>query len=200
MILFMVGLLLGAGLLKYDMKREARLQQQIADKVLRFHVLANSDSAEDQAVKLKVRDAVGEYLSTYLSEATSKEESKNIISNHMEEIVQVAENVIGEEGYDYNVSAQILWTDFPKKTYGSYSFPKGEYEALQICLGEAKGHNWWCVLYPNMCFYGSMYEVVEEEAKEELKSVLNAEEYKEIIDEGDYKIRLKFLELFEGRD
>lgn len=82
---------------------------------------------------------------------------------------------------------------FPGKTYGDYTFPEGNYEALEITLGDGAGHNWWCVLYPNMCFRGSVYEVVEDEAKENLKEVLTPDEYESIFDSGKYEIKLKSL-------
>ena len=94
------------------------------------------------------------------------------------------------------MSARITKTNFPEKTYGNYTFPKGKYEALQIVIGEGNGQNWWCVLYPNMCFSGSVFEVVEEQAKESLKEVLNAWEYADVFDSGNVQIRFKFLEYF----
>ena len=173
------------------------LQPAIASKILRFHVLANSDAEADQAVKEEVRDAVGIYLQPYLEEAKSLRETKEIVGENMAGIIQVAENTLAENGYDYTVSAKITRCDFPEKTYGSYTFPKGEYEALQIVIGEGEGQNWWCVLYPNMCFRGSVFEVVEEEAEEALKEVLSPWEYAKVFDSGKVKVRFKFLEFFE---
>ena len=172
------------------------LQPSIASKILRFHVLANSDSAEDQAVKEKVRDAVGIYLQPLLTDAENLEETKQIVGEHMEHIVMVAEDTLQENGYDYSVSARITNADFPEKTYGAYTFPKGEYEALQIVIGEGAGQNWWCVLYPNMCFRGSVFEVIEEEAGEALREVLSPWEYADVFDSGEVQLRFKFLEFF----
>lgn len=173
------------------------LQPSIASKILRFHVLANSDSVEDQAVKEQVRDAVGTYLKPFLQEANSLEETKDIIHAHLEEVVAVSEQTLQEQGYSYAVQAAIKEITFPKKTYGAYTFPQGEYEALQIVIGEGKGQNWWCVLYPNMCFRGSVFEVVEEEAGEALQEVLNPWEYAEVFDSGEVELRFKFLEFFQ---
>lgn len=172
------------------------LQPSIASKILRFHVLANSDSEEDQKVKEKVRDAVGTYLKPHLAEAKSIEDTREIVKAHMDEIIEVSKQTLNENGYDYDVCARITYTDFPEKTYGSYTFPKGNYEALQIVIGEGEGKNWWCVLYPNMCFKGTVYEVVEEDAEEELREVLSAWEYADVFDSGDVKLRLKALEYF----
>ncbi|MBQ8519389.1 MAG: stage II sporulation protein R [Agathobacter sp.] len=172
------------------------LQPSIASKILRFHVLANSNSNEDQEVKEKVRDAVGSYLQPLLEEAESLEETKQIVGKNIRDIIIVAENTLTENGYDYEVTARITRTDFPEKSYGAYTFPKGEYEALQIVIGEGEGQNWWCVLYPNMCFRGSVFEVVEEEAGEALREVLSPWEYADVFDSGEVKVRFKFLEFF----
>lgn len=172
------------------------LQPSIASKILRFHVLANSDSNEDQAVKVKVRDAVGIYLQPLLEEAETLDETKQIVGKNIRNVIRVAENTLAENGYDYKVTAHITRTDFPEKTYGSYTFPKGEYEALQIIIGEGEGQNWWCVLYPNMCFRGSVFEVIEDEAGEALREVLSPWEYADVFDSDKVQVRFKFLEFF----
>lgn len=172
------------------------LQPSIASKILRFHVLANSDSIKDQEVKEKVRDAVGTYLKPFLEESDNIDKTREIVNAHMEEIVEVSKETLKENGYDYEVEASVTHTDFPEKTYGSYTFPKGNYEALEIIIGEGAGKNWWCVLYPNMCFKGTVYEVVEDEAKEELREVLSAWEYADVFDSGNVQLRLKVLEYF----
>lgn len=172
------------------------LQPSIASKILRFHVLANSNMEGDQEVKKCVRDAVGIYLKPLLEDAEDLEDTKQIVDENMEHIIEVAERTLQEHGYDYSVSACITRTDFPEKTYGMYTFPAGEYEALQIVLGEGEGQNWWCVLYPNMCFRGSVFEVVEEEAEAALKEVLSPWEYADVFDSGKVQLRFKFLEFF----
>lgn len=168
------------------------LQQGISEKILRFHVLANSDSGEDQALKLKVRDAVGTYLAKPLAEAESLEESEAIVEENIPEIEQVAGNVVQEEGYDYTVDASLESCMFPEKTYGEYTFPAGEYQALRLVIGEGGGHNWWCVMYPNLCFSGSMYQV-DEQSGEKLQAELTNEEYAAVLQSGDYKVRFKIL-------
>jgi stage II sporulation protein R len=175
------------------------LQPSIASKVLRFHVLANSDAACDQAVKEEVRDAVGIYLQPLLKEADNLEETKRIVDENLEEIIATARDTLEKNGYDYKVTAQVARIDFPEKTYGAFSFPKGEYEALQIVIGEGKGQNWWCVLYPNMCFKGTVFEVVEEDAEEALREVLSPWEYADVFDSGKVEFRFKFLEYFTER-
>lgn len=175
------------------------LQPSIASKILRFHVLANSDSVEDQAVKLEVRDAVGTYLKPYLKDVKNLKETKAVVEQQQDEIIAVAEETLREHGYAYSVQARLVTTEFPVKTYGDYTFPKGEYEALQIVLGKGEGHNWWCVLYPNMCFKGSVYEVVEQDASEELKEILSPLEYADVFDSGKVRVDFKFLEYFRER-
>ena len=172
------------------------LQPGIADKILRFHVLATSDSKEDQEVKKKVRDAVGAMMEPKLAESRNLEETEAIVQRSMENIVEVATEPLEENGYPYGASARLANVEFPVKSYGAYTFPAGEYEALQVTLGEGEGHNWWCVLYPNMCFRGSVYEVPSDEAKHALREVLTPEEYEDIFRHGKYQIRFKFLEYF----
>lgn len=174
-------------------------QEEIADKILRFHILANSDSARDQEVKEKVRDEVGQYMAQYLKDAADLAQTREIVDAHMDGIVREADLVLEREGCAYRASARRAKVEFPIKTYGDYTFPAGEYEALEITLGEGAGHNWWCVLYPNMCFRGSVYEIVTEDAKEALREVLSPEEYAKVFSSGDYEIRFRFLEFFRGK-
>ncbi len=188
--------LLMAGAFLYGKSRPDPLQPAIAEKILRFHVLANSDSGEDQRVKEQVRDAVGALLEPELKEAENLEESRAVIEKNLEAITAEAEDTLRENGFDYPVRACLAHTYFPEKTYGDYTFPEGEYEALEVVLGEGKGHNWWCVLYPNLCFRGSVFEIVSEDAGEVLREVLTPEEYEDVFDSGNFRIRFKFLEYF----
>lgn len=144
--------------------KNQRVQGQIAGKVLRFHVLANSDTVEDQNLKLAVRDAVGSQMAELLSDVQDRAACEQVVEAHLPEITETAQAVVREAGYGYEVHAAIEETDFPSKTYGKFTFPAGKYEALRVVIGEGAGHNWWCVMYPNMCFEGSMYEVVDESA------------------------------------
>ena len=139
---------LGCGILY---TRQARLQQTISDKVLRFHVLANSDSEADQNLKLAVRDAVGSFMQEKLTAVENLEECELVVRQSLGEIEEAAAETIAENGYDYDVTAELEHTSFPVKNYGSYTFPAGDYEALRIVIGEGNGHNWWCVLFPVLC-------------------------------------------------
>lgn len=176
--------------------REDSLQQSIASKILRFHVLANSDSEADQELKLMVRDAVGELMEPKLKEVSDIEDTKQIVEQSIPEIVATAKQTLSEHGCEEEVTAELTSTHFPVKSYGSYTFPEGEYEALEVVIGNGRGHNWWCVLYPNMCFRDSVYEIVDDEAGEALKKVLDTEEYEDIFESGNYEVRWKLLDYF----
>lgn len=169
------------------------MQQKLADKVLRFHVLANSDSEADQQLKYQVRDVVGCYLQKELGTADSREESEQLITGQLEQIQEIAEETVKENGYSYSVRAELEETAFPVKSYGSFTFPSGIYEALRVVIGEGEGHNWWCVLYPNLCFEGSLYEISEEKDAEILREVLSEEELQAVLKSGNYKIQCKYF-------
>ena len=130
------------------------VQKALAKDVFRFHVLANSDSDEDQDVKLKVRDAVIAYMDGEMSgtESNSADDTKRWAADHLDDIEAVADQILEQEGYSYHASAEVVCDYFPEKTYGDITFPAGYYEALRVNLGKAEGHNWWCVLYPGLCF------------------------------------------------
>jgi stage II sporulation protein R len=171
------------------------LQQSIATKILRFHILANSDSEADQELKLIVRDAVGEMLEKKLEGVSDLSQTEKIVTDNLSKIEKTAEKTMAENGYDYDAKATLARVEFPEKSYGAYTFPAGEYEALEVTLGAGEGHNWWCVLYPNMCFSGSVYEVTDD-ADEELREVLSEEEYDDVFRSDSKQIRFKFLEYF----
>ena len=177
------------GKLQYDYS----LQSSIAEKVIRFHVLANSDSDIDQEIKLKVRDDVGAYMEQLLSESESIEETRRIIRENLTEITEVANQSLMEQEAGYRATASLTYSEFPEKEYEGLTFPEGEYEALTITLGKGEGHNWWCVMYPNPCFSNSLYRYNGKEWKRFKKS-LTAKEYRKIMESGNYTIRLKFLE------
>lgn len=121
------------------------------DKLIRLHVLANSDSEEDQALKLKVRDAVLAYTEDIVSGCKDVTQAKAAIENSKNEIQKVCEKTVGDEGYDYLVSIQLGMEKYPEKSYGSVTLPSGDYYSVRVMIGEAEGHNWWCVLFPPLC-------------------------------------------------
>lgn len=173
----------------------ASIQQSIAEKILRFHVIANSDRPEDQALKLKVRDRVLQYMEPLLKDSKDQKESEQIIEAHLPQIEEQAKLELQEQGSAASVSVSIQNRYFPVKEYGDLVFPEGEYEALCIEIGASEGKNWWCVLYPKLCFVDSLYAVVPDESKEELKTLLTQEEYEAVL-QSDEKIvvKSKFVE------
>jgi len=175
-----------------DQKIQAT-QEHLASEVLRFHVLANSDSDDDQALKLKVKSGIIEYMQEQLPESNSVRETKEWAQANQQEITETAENIIQEEGYDYPVSVAVTNCYFPDKKYGDVIFPAGQYEALRVEIGEAKGRNWWCVLYPNLCFIDATTAVVSEEGKEDLQEVLEEEEYEMVTATSEFKIKWYFF-------
>lgn len=185
----MVGVLIGiliTGLIVNAKKSE--MQGELAEQVFRFHVLANSDSGEDQALKMKVKEAIIAYMKQELPESDSVETTKKWARENLVQIEQVAAEIIAEEGYEYSVKAEVTICDFPYKSYGDITFPAGEYEALRIEIGQAKGQNWWCVLYPNLCFIDAVHAVVPEKGKNELKEVLEEDTYEMVTTTTRFKI------------
>lgn len=174
------------------------MQKEIAEKIIRFHVRANSDSEEDQALKLLVKDRVVAYLSDAMKSSDSKSDSISYIESHIEEIENIASDVITEEGYSYEVSAYMTNEFFPTKSYGDVTIPCGNYDAFRIDIGANAGKNWWCVLYPPLCFVQGSYGVATDETKMLLKNVLDEDEFEYISSAGssDIGFDFKFLSLF----
>ena len=175
------------------------MQKDIAAKIIRFHVRANSDSEEDQQLKLLVKDAVVSYLSEEMKASNSKEDSTAYIEAHIEDIEAVALETIRAQGYDYTVSAYITTEYFPTKSYGDVTIPCGEYDAFRIDIGENAGKNWWCILYPPLCFVEGSYGVATDESKMLLKNILDEDEFDYIsgYSSEDIGFSFKFLSLFE---
>ena len=185
------------GLNTYKKSESYRTQKEIADNIIRFHVRANSDSDADQALKLKVKDAVVTYLQRELSDAAGIDEARKILYDDSARIEAIADDVIKSEGMAYDVNVYFETSYFPMKTYGDMTFPPGEYEAFRIDIGDAQGHNWWCVLFPPLCLVEQSYSVVPDDSKEQLKGLLSDEAYDTItmqdLDEDEYEVRFKYL-------
>lgn len=177
---------------------EAKMQQELSEKLLRFHVIANSDSDEDQTLKLKVKEAVVNYLGDFLHDTMTLEETKNVIASHNDEIIALAEQIISENGYDYSVSAELTTCYFPVKSYGDVTLPAGDYEAYRITIGKADGKNWWCILYPPLCFVDVSYGYVPDESKALLQNILDDEEYSYITGGYETIYRFKYLTFLNG--
>lgn len=170
--------------------KEREVQQEIAEEILRFHVLANSDAPEDQAEKLRVKDAVIRELEPMLARSTSKEDTKELVKKEMRQIKKTAEEIVSPR----TVQVSLTKDQFPEKTYGDCTFPKGEYEALRIEIGEAAGHNWWCVLYPGLCFKEASRPVFTKEGEETLEGLLDESAYDFIMHPVKTKIRFRWFQ------
>ena len=132
-------------------------------------------------------------MKSEIPDSSSVKETKQWAREHLDKIEEISGKVIEREGFDYPVQAKVCWCDFPDKSYGDIVFPAGRYEALRIEIGAAKGHNWWCVLYRDLCFTSAVNAVVTDDGKEELKSVLDEEEYKMVTEPSKFKIRWFFF-------
>ena len=164
----------------------------ISNSVFRLHVIANSNSDEDQALKYKVRDNLLNYMNDICSNCSTKEEAINLVTLHQKEFRQVALDTIKSKGYSYDVKINIGNFEFPTKNYGDISLPAGFYDALRVEIGKVEGRNWWCVMFPSLCFVDVSSGIVPEESKEELQNVLSNEEYSIISDNSNSEIKFKF--------
>lgn len=171
----------------------------IQDSVFRLHVIANSDSSEDQNLKYIVRDNVLEYINSISENTSSKNEVISLAKENIDAIQKIAQKTIYENGYNYSVKLSIGNFAFPTKTYGDISFPAGFYDALKIEIGEAKGQNWWCVMFPPLCFVDVTSGVVPEESKETMKENLSQEEYSLLSENTkDISFKFKIVEMFQN--
>lgn len=176
------------------------VSSNISSSIFRLHVIANSDSNEDQNLKYMVRDHVLEYMNTLLDNQniSSRDEILEIISNNLDEFEYIAQNTIYENGYDYDIKIEIGNFPFPTKEYGNISLPSGSYDALRIKIGQAEGKNWWCVMFPPLCFVDVSSGIVPEESKNTLENNLSEEEYKLISENSpDIELKFKFVEFFQ---
>ena len=174
------------------------ISTDIANSVFRLHVIANSNSDVDQNLKYIVRDNLLEYMNTLCANCTSKEEAITIANEHLEDFREIALNTIKAQGFDYSVNVSIGNFEFPTKHYGDISLPSGYYDALKVEIGEAKGQNWWCVMFPPLCFVDASSGVVPEESKEDLKNSLTDEEFSIVSDNEEnpsFKLKFKILEI-----
>ena len=169
------------------------------DVIVRFHVRANSDSEEDLALKYEVRDAVLAELADGLETVEDDGAALRYIMQKLPDIRQAARAVVDEAGYDYTISAYIVREEFPIREYGELVLPAGTYRALRVDIGAAKGENFWCMLYPMMCYTMDAGAVVDSEDTEKLAQALDEESYEKLFVKreakpGDVKVKLKILE------
>lgn len=171
------------------------LQISIAEKILRFHVIANSNSLEDQELKLKTKEYLAEYIDKLTQNSASLDDTLTIINGNNESIEKAAKEFIESAGFNYDVKGFVTTAYFPIKTYGDITLPAGDYLAYELIIGEGKGANWWCILYPPLCFVDLSTGIVPEESKTMLQDILDSSEYT-LITTGKPEIkevRFKYL-------
>ncbi|MGG7097883.1 stage II sporulation protein R [Clostridium sardiniense] len=145
----------------------------VQEEIIRFHVIANSDTDEDQELKLKVRDEVIKFLTPLLDESSGIEESREILKENDKKVIDIAKKVIKENGYNYSVKSELSRENFPEKIYGNIVLPQGEYEAYRILIGKSSGQNWWCVMFPPLCFVDvTKGEVAYNETERQMNKVV----------------------------
>ena len=173
-------------------------EEKIYESVVRLHVLANSDSDDDQSLKLKVRDAILSYVSPLVIDSKSREEAIEILQREIESIKKEAKTVILEQGYGYDVDVTLTLEEYPTRNYESMSFPSGQYVSLRVLIGEAEGQNWWCVLFPPLCLSAASSKAESEESF--IAVGLNSDQYKIITESEDmkYYLRFKILEAMKN--
>ena len=177
------------------------ISTDIANSVFRLHVIANSDEEKDQNLKYIVRDQLLNYMNSICGNCKSKEEAISIVQENKDSFEQIAIDTIKAQGYNYSVNINIGNFEFPTKNYGDISLPAGYYDALRVEIGEAKGQNWWCVMFPPLCFVDMTSGVVPDESKKTLESSLASEEEYILINDNksnDIQFKFKLVELFQN--
>lgn len=162
---------------------------EIREDVFRLHIIANSDSIEDQALKLKVRDGLLEYTEEIFKECNNKEEAVSAANESIDRLRGYAQRIVNDSGYDYPVDAYVTNMRFDTKAYKDFTLPAGEYDALRIVIGKAQGHNWWCVLFPAWCIPAS--------SNNEHNGVFNEKEENIVKDSDEFEVGFRIVEFFE---
>lgn len=196
-----VSLILGLALLFAGAVYSECAGGALAQSVLRLHIIANSDSPEDQALKLKVRDRLLNESGEIFAQSGSAGETRALAKAHLNSLMSAAKDEIKKNGFDYEVDINIGKYDFPTKRYGNVALPAGEYDALRVKIGRGEGQNWWCVMFPPLCFVDSVQGTVDAKDLDLLKNSLGQSEY-DMITAGDgeipVKIKFKVVELFQS--
>ena len=177
------------------------VSEEISNSVFRLHVIANSDSEEDQNLKYEVRDSLLKYMNSLCSGIFSKEEAINIAQEHIQDFENIARAIILDNGYQYNVSVEVGQYNFPTKQYGDVSLPSGIYDALKVNIGSASGNNWWCVMFPPLCFVDVSSGIVPDSSKKLLQENISKEEYDLITNSSnnsELTFKFKVVELLEN--
>lgn len=168
-------------------------QRELADKVVRLHILANSDTEEDQTLKLQVRDAVLDRAEELLRDTADRASAETALRAALPELTALARETVAEKGYDYGVTAELRDTSFPTREYDGFTLPAGEYLALRIIIGGGEGHNWWCVVFPPLCA-----ETTTDVAETAMAAGLDGEDVKLLTESGGYVLKFKSIEIWEA--
>lgn len=180
---------------------EARTEaatENLAGQVLRFHVLADSDSLRDQQIKMQVKEDVVAWLNENRPEDADRKEMEAFIREHLTEIKKLAQETVRRAGSADTVTAELTRDEFPEKTYGTLTFPEGEYEALRIRIGTGEGHNWWCCLYPGLCFTDAVRVEADKKDMQELRTLVDGDAYEMVTCTSDFRIKWFFFGGYEG--
>ncbi len=175
------------------------ISNNLSNEVLRLHVIANSNSEEDQALKYKVRDSLLNYMTILCNNTTNKEDSLKLVTDNLKNFKEIAEQTILENGFSYSVHISIGNYEFPTKNYADISLPAGMYDALKVEIGTAAGENWWCVMFPPLCFSSNDSDgTLSTKSSEVLENTLSNEEYSLISEDDSSTVYFKFklIELF----
>ncbi|HHV28466.1 stage II sporulation protein R [Acetivibrio mesophilus] len=197
--ILLVTIISGVALISYS----ENVSDGLADNIIRLHVLANSDSPEDQQLKRDVRDVVISFMKDRLKNVKDVETTKKIIEENSEAIKQIALDEIKRQNKEYDVEVMLGIYPFPTKVYGDISLPAGNYQALRVVIGNGEGQNWWCVLFPPLCFVDATHGTVPDSVKNDLKEVLSEEEYYLITTQDEdedipIEIKFKIVEMFQN--
>lgn len=175
------------------------ISSDLSKSVFRLHVIANSDSDEDQSLKLQVRDKLLDYMNSITANVSSKDDAIKIAQDHQKDFQIIAEQTILDKGYSYPVTVEIGNYEFPTKHYGDITLPSGYYDALRVKIGKASGHNWWCVMFPPLCFVDVTSGIVPDSSKEQLKENMSSEDYSIISNDNSVtEFKFKIVELFKN--
>jgi len=186
-LLVFVPIFLCALLVVVSITPTITMSESISQKVFRLHILANSDSDEDQQLKLRVRDKILQESEEMFSSCNSVDEAINISRESIDKLKNISRQVIAYYNYDYDVRAYVTKEYFETREYDNFTLPAGIYDCLKIEIGQGKGHNWWCVMYPSVCISG---------CTDDFDSTLTEDE-KQLIESDNYVIKFKVVEIYE---
>ena len=187
-----VALLIGMAVFLASGAMALQTQEQLSNKVVRLHVLANSDSAEDQALKLRVRDVVLERATERLESSEDRKEAEALLRGQLLELERLAAEEVRAHGYDYSVTTELTSTEFPTREYDGFTLPAGRYLSLRVVIGEGSGQNWWCVVFPPLCTAATTDVSVTA-----LAAGLSEDEVDLITEEQGYVLKFKVVEFWE---